>query len=153
MRDKIANQLIHDLLNSVQFGTHSFLVWLRAARCHMGSFPNKVSPRPVLRVDVSRWDQTAADLRGLALHADHPRSRERFLALHEIVQGGCTTAIATRSGRHPQTVMGWVHAYNKHGPAALLYRRSGGRPPFARGSRRRSAKQSAPPSSLRLSRP
>src|SRR5690349_9540369 len=40
--------------------------------------------RPVLRVDVSRWDQTAADLRDLALHAPHPRSRERFLALHEV---------------------------------------------------------------------
>jgi transposase len=107
----------------------------------------------VLRVDVSRWDQRAADLRDLALHADHPRSRERFLALHEVAQGGCATEIATRSGRHPQTVMGWVPAYNDHGPAALLYRRSGGRPPFARGSRRRSAKRSALPSRLRASRP
>jgi transposase len=107
----------------------------------------------VLRVDVSRWDQTAADLRDLALHADHPRSRERFLALHEIAQGGCATEIATRSGRHPQTVMGWVHAYHDHGPAALFYRRSGGRPPFARRSRRLSAKRSAPPSRLRPSRP
>jgi hypothetical protein len=107
----------------------------------------------VLRVDVSRWEQTAADLRDLALHADHPRSRERFLALHEVAQGGCATEIATRSGRHPQTVMGWVHTYNEHGPAALLYRRSGGRPPFARGSRRLSAKRSAPPSGLQPSRP
>jgi len=88
---------------------------------------------------VSRWDQTAADLRNLALHASHPRSRERFLALHEIAQGGCATEIATRSGRHPQTVMDWVHAYNEHGPAALLYRRSGGRPllPADRGGSRR----------------
>ena len=107
----------------------------------------------MLRVDVSRWGQTAADLRNLALHAPHPRSRERFLALHEIAQGGCATEIATRSGRHPQTVMGWVHAYNEHGPVALLYRRSGGRPPFARGSRRLSAKRPAPPSRLQPSRP
>ena len=85
----------------------------------------------MLRVDASRWGQTAADLRDLALHALHPRSRERFLALHEIAQGGCATAIAIRSGRHPQTVMGWVHAYNEHGPAALIYRRSGGRPPLS----------------------
>jgi len=89
----------------------------------------------------------------LALHADHPRSRERFLALHEITQGGCASEIATRSGRHAQTVMGWVPAYNDHGPAALLYRRSGGRPPFARGSRQLSAKRSASPSRLRPSRP
>jgi transposase len=107
----------------------------------------------VLRVDVSRWDQTAADLRDLALHAPHPRSRERLFALHEVAQGGCATEIATSSGRHPQTVMGWVHAYNNHGPAALLYRRSGGRPPFARGSRRRSTQRSALPSRLRPSRP
>lgn len=102
---------------------------------------------------MSRWDQTAAELRALALRADHPRSRERFLALHEVAQGGCTTQIATRSGRHPQTVMGWVHTYNEHGPVALLYRRSGGRPPFAPGSRRRSAKRSTPPSRMRPSRP
>jgi transposase len=27
-------------------------------------------------------------------------------------------------------VMGWLHAYNKHGPEALRYQRTGGRPPF-----------------------
>ena len=27
--------------------------------------------------------------------------------------------------------MGWLHAYNAHGPDALVYRRTGGRPPFA----------------------
>jgi hypothetical protein len=29
-------------------------------------------------------------------------------------------------------VMGWLHAYNEHGPEALSYQRTGGRPPFAR---------------------
>jgi hypothetical protein len=28
--------------------------------------------------------------------------------------------------------MDWLHRYNDHGPAALLYQRSGGRPLFAR---------------------
>jgi hypothetical protein len=117
-------------------------------------FPEQeVSFGSVLRVDASRWDQTVADLRDLALHAQHPRSRERFLALHEIAQGGCATAIATRSGRHPQTVMGWVHAYNEHGPAALMYRRSGGRPPFVHGSKWPLAKRSAPLSKPRPHRP
>ena len=83
---------------------------------------------------MSRWDQTAGDLRDLALHAPHPR--ERFLALYEIAQGGCAAEIATCSERYPQTVMGWVHAYNEHGPVALLYRRSSGGPLFARGSQR-----------------
>jgi hypothetical protein len=59
----------------------------------------------VLRVDHRRWDQTVADLRHLALTAAHPHSRERFLALHEIAQGSCATAIAARTGRRAQTVM------------------------------------------------
>src|SRR3954467_5619416 len=84
----------------------------------------------VLRVDHQRWDQTVADLRHLALSAAHPRSRERFLALHEIADGGCATAVAERTGRRAQTVMGWLHVYNDHGPEALTYQRSGGRPPL-----------------------
>lgn len=84
----------------------------------------------MLRVDHQRWDQTVADLRHLALSAAHPRSRERFLALHEIAEGGCATAVAERTGRRAQTVMGWLHDYNEHGPEALTYQRSDGRPPF-----------------------
>ena len=84
----------------------------------------------MLRVDYERWGQSAADLRRPALDAPHARSRERFLAF-EIAQGHCATGVATRTGRHPQTVMAWLHAYNEHGPEALLYRRTGGRPPFA----------------------
>ena len=85
----------------------------------------------MLRVDHGRWDQTVADLRHLALTAAHPRSRERFLALHEIAQGSCATVVAERTGRRAQTVMGWLHAYNEHGPEAMTYQRTGGRPPFA----------------------
>jgi hypothetical protein len=71
-------------------------------------------------------------LKGVALSAPHPRSRERFLALHEIADGRCATTVAERTGRRAQTVMGWLHAYNEHGPEALTYQRTGGRPPFAR---------------------
>ena len=70
----------------------------------------------------------------MALNAAHARSRERFLALHDIAEGACATQVAARTGRHPQTVMGWLHAYNEHGPEALSYQRTGGRPPFARTS-------------------
>jgi hypothetical protein len=99
----------------------------------------------VLRIDHDRWGQTVADLRHLALSATHPRSRERFLALHEITQGSCATEVAERTGRRPQSVMGWLHAYNDHGPEALVYQRSGGRPPFAQTSRPCSAKPSVQP--------
>ena len=98
----------------------------------------------MLRVDHGRWDHTIADLRHLALTAAHPRSRERFLALHEIAQGSCATTVAVHTGRRAQTVMGWLHTYNEHGPEALIYQRSGDRPPFVRTSPPRWASRSVP---------
>ena len=98
----------------------------------------------VLRVDHERWGQTLTDLRRMALNATHPRSRERLLALHDIAQGSCATVVAERTGRRPQTVMKWLHLYNEHGPDALAYRRTGGRPPFAQGSPSSLAKKSVP---------
>src|SRR3954466_11063551 len=84
----------------------------------------------MLRVDPARWGQTPTDLRRLAMSASHPRTRERFLALYEITQESCATRIAERTRRHPQTVMEWLHLYNTHGPEALAYQRTGGRPPL-----------------------
>ena len=100
----------------------------------------------MLHVDCARWGGTAEDLRHVALSAPHARTRERALALYEITQGSCATRVAARTGRHPQTVMGWVHAYNAQGPDALGFRRTGGRPPFALRLRRRFETPSAPPS-------
>ena len=82
----------------------------------------------------------------MALSAPHPRTRERALALFDIAQGRCATQVALRTGRRAQTVMGWVHAYNERGPDALIYRRTGGRPPFAPRSRPSSARRCATPS-------
>jgi hypothetical protein len=113
---------------------------------------NKGFFRSVLRVDHQRWNQTVADLRHLALSAAHPRSRERFLALHEIAQGSCATTVAARTGRRAQTVMGWLDAYNEHGPEALRYQRTGGRPPFAQISPPRLAIRSVPRSAKRPAR-
>jgi transposase len=100
----------------------------------------------MLRIDHVRWGQTPEDLRQLALSAPHARTRERFLALYDITQESCATRVAARTRRHPQTVMEWVRLYNERGPDALLYRRSGGRPPFVPGSRPASVRRSAPPS-------
>ena len=107
----------------------------------------------MLCVDHERWGQTLADLRHLALTAPHPRTRERLLALHDIAQGACATQIAERIGRRPQTVMDWLHSYNELGPEALSYRRTGGRPPFARRSKRRLARKSVPPGRLQPHHP
>lgn len=90
----------------------------------------------MLRVDCAGWNQHPEDLRRLALETEHGRSRERFLALYEITQASCATQVAQGGQRNPQTVMRWVHEYNAHGPEALVYRHSGGRPLFARRLRR-----------------
>src|ERR1700759_1791480 len=103
----------------------------------------------VLRVDHDRWGQTQTDLREMALNAPHARSRERFLALHDIAEGACATQVAALTGRHPQTVMGWLHAYNEHGPEVLTYQRTGGRPPFAPISPPRLASRSVPQNARR----
>ena len=107
----------------------------------------------MLRVDYARWGQTPEDLRALALSAPRARTRERALALFDIAQGHCATQVAWRTGRHPQTVMGWVHAYNERGPDALVFRRTGGRPPFAPGSRPALTRSCARPSAVPPPRP
>ena len=108
----------------------------------------------MLRVDYARWGQSPQDLRSLALSASHARTRERALALFEITQGRCATRLAEHTGRHPQTVMGWVHAYNAQGPDALAFCRTGGRRPFfAHSAQPNSARRSAPPSARRPPRP
>lgn len=85
----------------------------------------------MLRPDCEKWGQTVSDLQKLAVDAEHRRSRERFQALFQI---GSKQTNATRwageIGRDRQTVMEWVHKYNAEGPTAVLYRHSGGRPPF-----------------------
>jgi hypothetical protein len=50
-------------------------------------------------------------------------------------------------------VMGWLHGYSEHGPEALFYRRTGGRPPFARTSQPPSAQRPAQPSRKRPAHP
>ena len=108
----------------------------------------------MFRVDYARWDQSPQDLRALALNAPHARTRERALALFEITQGRCATRLAARTGRHPQTVMGWVHAYTAQGPAALAFHRTGGRRPFfAHSAKPSSARWSARPSARRPPHP
>src|SRR3954451_14409888 len=104
-------------------------------------------------VDHARRGQTPEDLRRLAMGAPPRRPRERFLALHETARGGCATRVAVRAGRHPQTVMGWLHAYDAHGPDALVYRRTGGRPPSVPASRLGLARSLGEPSASPLEHP
>jgi hypothetical protein len=95
----------------------------------------------MVRVDCARWGQTPEDLRRASLEAPHARSRERFQALYLIASGRFNaTARAAHIGRQDETVLGWVHHYNRRGPDAVAYRRTGGRAPLLR--RPRSSKSS-----------
>lgn len=97
----------------------------------------------MIRPDVTKWNQTVSDLRLLSVEAEHPRTRERFLALYMIASKHMNaTQWATEIGKTDDTVLGWVHKYNAEGPEALLYRRTGGRSPLFR--KNRSKKSSRP---------
>ena len=107
----------------------------------------------MLRVECERWGQTVEDLRNFACRAEHPRTRERFLALYEIARGSNATRVAAQTGRCDESVMAWVHDYNARGPEALRFLHTGGRPPFAPASKPRSARRSAQRSTSRSRRP
>jgi hypothetical protein len=79
----------------------------------------------MLTVCPEKWNQTPDFLRKLALEHEHPRTRERFLALYEIASGKNATQVSRATGRNHQTVMGWVHQCNKSGHESLFYRRTG----------------------------
>jgi transposase len=84
----------------------------------------------MLKVDCQRWNQSRQSLREEGLKAEHPRTRERIMALYEIESGKSATQISKKTGRNPQTVMKWVHMYNEGGLESLKYRRTGGKAPF-----------------------
>jgi transposase len=89
----------------------------------------------MLKVYYEKWNQSLEFLRDLALNAEHSRTRERFLALFEIATGKNATEVSLETKRDDQTVMSWVHKYNKLGYESLIYKRTGGRPPlFAKRS-------------------
>jgi transposase len=84
-------------------------------------------------VEFAKWGQTLEDLRRASLEAPHARSRERFQALYLIAAGQFNaTTCAAHIGRQDETVLDWVHRYNRHGPDSVAYRRSGGRAPLLR---------------------
>lgn len=97
-------------------------------------------------VEFAKWGQTLEDLRRASLEAPHARSRERFQALYLIASGQFNaTTCAAHIGRQDETVLGWVHRYNRQGPDSLAYRRTGGRAPLLR---RPKSNASSTPSSI-----
>jgi hypothetical protein len=100
----------------------------------------------MVRVEIQKWGQSLDDLRRLAIQAEHPRTRERFLALSLIADGTHNaTTWADRFGRQDETVLKWLHTYNTEGPDALIYRRTGGPSPLLRPARPGSSSTPSPP--------
>ena len=90
----------------------------------------------MIQVEVAKWGQTVEDLRLPSLTEAHPRGRERSQALSRLASGQFNaTACAAHIGRQDETVLRWVHLYNRHGPDALTYRHTGGRSPLLLSSR------------------
>src|SRR3954452_7287281 len=101
----------------------------------------------MVRLEMHKWGQSLEGLRRLALQAPHPRTRERFLALSLIADGTHNaTTRAAQFGRRDDTVLCWVHTYNRKGPEALTYRRTGGAPPLRPTGHRASSRPSSTPS-------
>jgi hypothetical protein len=102
----------------------------------------------MIRIEMHNWGQSLDDLRRLALQAEHPRTRERFLALSLIADGTHNaTTWADQFGRQDETVLRWPHTYNTEGPNALAYRRTGGPAPLLRPTNPSNSSRSSPPPS------
>lgn len=87
----------------------------------------------MVRPDVNKWEQRPSDLRRLSVEAEHPRSRERFLALYMIaLDQSSATGWAEEIGHTKETVLKWVHDYNESGPEGVKYRHTRGRRPLFR---------------------
>ena len=105
----------------------------------------------MVHVEMAKWGQTLEDMRLASVRAAHRRGRERFQALYLIASGRYNaTTCAAHIGRHDETVLGWVHRYNEHGPDALAYHRTGGRAPLLTSRKLnrspRSSRRAIPPS-------
>ncbi len=94
----------------------------------------------MVRPDFAKWNQSETEILRLSVEATHPRTRERYQALYMVGSQKCNaTQWAQAIGRENETVMNWIHQYNRSGPTSIDYQHSGGVPPFfARMQARRS---------------
>lgn len=53
---------------------------------------------PVLKLNLKLWGVTREELVQGAITSQHPRTRERFLALSNVANGSCATQVAGEIG-------------------------------------------------------
>lgn len=91
----------------------------------------------MLRPDFEKWGQSAEEMYRLSMEAEHPRTRERCLALYMIGTGQTNaTRWAQQIGRQNMTVQSWVRRYNEQGMEGIVYQHTGGPTPFLPQKRR-----------------
>jgi anti-sigma-K factor RskA len=82
-----------------------------------------------LKETLQCWHLDAAAVRERLYRAPTPRERERWHALWLAAQGWPTAQVAVALGRDAHTVGSWLADFRQHGPAGLVFARTGGSPP------------------------
>ena len=78
---------------------------------------------------LEHWQMGVKDLRRRMILAPTPRERERWYALWLLTQGWTAAATAEALERDPHTIGRWASAFGEGGPAALMFKQTGGSPP------------------------
>ena len=77
-------------------------------------------------VEITRLDQSAADLRRQAVKCRDSQVVRRLIAIAMVLEGACREEAATRAGMDRQTLRDWIHRYNDQGVPGLTSRSGGG---------------------------
>jgi transposase len=81
------------------------------------------------KIEVTRLELSAAQLRRLASRSDEGRLACRILAIALVLEGWSRTEAAMACGMDRQTLRDWVHRYNHDGVGGLSDGHRSGRPP------------------------
>ena len=82
-----------------------------------------------MRIEITRLDLTASELRRETCRSKDPDQARRLLAVAPVLEGHSRTDAAVAAGMQRQTLRDWVHRYNAEGVAGLIDRPRAGRPP------------------------
>jgi len=78
---------------------------------------------------LARRGLDARQVRGRMYRAPTPRERERWHARWLLAQGWPASKVADLLDRDAHTIGGWLAAFERDGPAALVFEQTGGPPP------------------------
>ena len=78
---------------------------------------------------LEQWQMEVKDLRRRMILAPTPRERERWYAMLLLAQGWTAATTAEALERDPNTIGRWASAFGEGGPAALIFKQTGGSPP------------------------